>query len=241
MFEIEIVEETLNQELVKTVNARDLHAGLDVGNNFSTWVKNRIEKYGFAQDTDFTVIKSTPANGGVAIDYHITLDMAKELSMVEKTDKGKEARQYFIKMEKQVMTQLSVPVESDQLALAKINLEMLKLTEKTKQLAIEAKVKLGKKKTNIRRVPNCPSNFVTMKAFERSLEDAGEPIPLSFLTSILRYYATSIDTRANCIHEEQFNELLDNVFADLVEDGSYMKDKESGNRVATRKIDWYDF
>jgi phage anti-repressor protein len=67
MFEIQIVEETLNQELVKTVNARDLHAGLGIGRDFSSWIKSRIEKYGFTQAINFTRIKSTPQNGGVAI------------------------------------------------------------------------------------------------------------------------------------------------------------------------------
>jgi hypothetical protein len=128
-----------------------------------------------------------------------------------------------------------------QLELAKLNQTTELAKEHTKQLEIEAKVKLGKKKTDIRRIPNCPNNFITMKAFERSLEDAGEPIPISFLKGILRSYATSINMRGNCIHEEQFNEVLDDVFANLVEEGAYMKDKQSGLRVASRKISWYDF
>jgi phage anti-repressor protein len=144
MFEITIVEETLNQESVKTVNARDLHAGLGVGRDFSNWIKARIKKYGFVQGVDFAKFAKIGESKN-RTDYHLTLDMAKELSMVEKTDKGKEARRYFIRMEKQAMTQqplISTDVELKklevQLALAQLNQTTDLAKEKTKQLQIEA-------------------------------------------------------------------------------------------------------
>ena len=128
-----------------------------------------------------------------------------------------------------------------QIELAKLKSNDLSLTEKTKQLEIEAKVKLGRKKTGIRRIPSCPSGFTNMKRFERMCEDADEPIPLSFLKGILNFYVTKIDTRGNCIHVDQFNSVLDDVFFSLVEDGEYMKHPDSGLRVLTVKLDWYDF
>jgi phage anti-repressor protein len=131
VFEIAIVEETLNHELVKTVNARELHAGLGVGNHFRTWIKRRIEKYDFIQDVDFITVKTDAQNG--AVEYFITLDMAKELSMVERTDKGKEARQYFIKMEKQA---LSKPMS--QLEMLSEGFKQMALVEK-KQIALETR------------------------------------------------------------------------------------------------------
>jgi len=85
---------------VKTVNARELWDFLDVKRDFSTWIKNRIEQYGFMEGVDFTTTKSIPQNGGTVINYHLSLDMAKELSMVERNDKGRQARQYFIECEK---------------------------------------------------------------------------------------------------------------------------------------------
>ena len=108
---IPIAESTIDHATIQTVNARDLHEFLCVKRDFSTWIKDRIGKYDYVENRDFTqVIDSTaPQNGGAPksisygqekIDYHITLDMAKELAMVERNEKGKEARQYFIAVEK---------------------------------------------------------------------------------------------------------------------------------------------
>lgn len=93
------------------VNARDLHLFLQVGRDFTTWIKGRISKYGFAQKLDFEIVEkmSSPNSGSskarqqVLVEYHITLDMAKELSMVENNAKGREARRYFIAMEKKAL------------------------------------------------------------------------------------------------------------------------------------------
>lgn len=89
----------------QTVNARELHEFLEVGKDFSNWIKDRIEKYGFIEDLDFVKIDSPKlANqrGGDrrSIEYHISLSMAKELCMVERNEKGKQARQYFIECER---------------------------------------------------------------------------------------------------------------------------------------------
>lgn len=111
------VQETdiINGEVIKTVNARDLHGFLEVGKDFSNWIKQRIDKYGFVQGVDYTVLAKTGEAQpcGLAAnrkDYFITLDMAKELSMVERNEKGKQARQYFIQCEKKVKSaQPSLP------------------------------------------------------------------------------------------------------------------------------------
>lgn len=100
---------TLDEETIPTVNARDLHAFLEVGKDFSTWIKNRIAKFGFVEGQDFVYVEclSSPNLGSSksraqrTIEYHLTLDMAKELAMVERTPRGKEARQYFIACEKE--------------------------------------------------------------------------------------------------------------------------------------------
>lgn len=86
----------------QTVNARDLHEFLEVGKDFTTWIKDRILQYDFQENQDFIVfpeIGENPKGGRPKDEYHITIDMAKELSMVERNEKGKQARQYFIKME----------------------------------------------------------------------------------------------------------------------------------------------
>src|SRR5690606_17518660 len=91
-------------EAVQTVNARDLHGFLEVGKDFSTWIKDRIDQYDFVENQDFVcspVSGSEGRGGHNRKDYHLSIDMAKELSMVERNHKGKEARQYFIECERQ--------------------------------------------------------------------------------------------------------------------------------------------
>lgn len=83
------------------VNGRDLHEGLGSKRQFSDWIKQRIDKYGFVDGEDFTVHKFV--NGKtVQIDYILTLDMAKELAMVDGSEKGREVRRYFINCEKEL-------------------------------------------------------------------------------------------------------------------------------------------
>lgn len=101
------------------VNARDLHEFLQVGKRFASWIQERIGKYEFVENEDFILISQNretkeaisqnrekgQGRGGDrrSIEYHITLDMAKELSMVENNAKGREARRYFIAMEKKAL------------------------------------------------------------------------------------------------------------------------------------------
>ena len=87
----------------RAVNARDLHQFLGVGRDFSNWIKGRIEEYQFIKGQDFEVFTKFGENssgGRPAKEYALSLDMAKELSMVERTERGREARRYFIEMEK---------------------------------------------------------------------------------------------------------------------------------------------
>lgn len=89
-----------NENGKQTVNARDLHEFLEVGKDFSNWIKDRVEQFGFAENQDFIVFAESGEKGRPRQDYHLTLDMAKELSMVERNDKGKQARLYFIECER---------------------------------------------------------------------------------------------------------------------------------------------
>lgn len=95
----------INQNHEMLCDARELHKFLGVNTRFNDWIKNRIAEYGFVQNQDyisFTENLVKPKNGRKNVQYHITLDMAKELAMVEKNAKGRQIRRYFIQMEKQV-------------------------------------------------------------------------------------------------------------------------------------------
>lgn len=85
---------------VQAVMGRDLHAFLEVQSNYTTWINRLIEKYGFVEGQDF-IPKMEESSGGRPSENHIlTMDMAKEISMVQNNAKGREARQYFIECEK---------------------------------------------------------------------------------------------------------------------------------------------
>ena len=100
---IKLNEVEINNEIVQTVNARELYEFLESRQEFANWIKSRIADFGFIDDQDFlTILSKTPNGGRPSREYFITLDMAKELSMVERNDKGKQARRYFIECEKKL-------------------------------------------------------------------------------------------------------------------------------------------
>lgn len=105
---IPLTRNQIGPEAVATVDARELHAFLDIGRDFSNWIRGRVDEYGFVDGADFLTRKGFSPNlartqgGRPPIEYHLTLDMAKELAMVERNERGREARRYFIAAEKQL-------------------------------------------------------------------------------------------------------------------------------------------
>lgn len=87
----------------RAVNARELHQFLESKQDFSTWIKSRVEKYEFVEGQDFCSfhkIVERETGATTRIEYALSIDMAKELSMVENNEKGRMARKYFIECEK---------------------------------------------------------------------------------------------------------------------------------------------
>ncbi|WP_375683303.1 MULTISPECIES: antA/AntB antirepressor family protein [unclassified Bartonella] len=104
---IKISEQNIGQETVQTVNARELYIFLEVNSKFADWIVRRIKEYGFLENQDygFTFLKNEKRKNVISKEYHLTLDMAKELSMVERNEKGRQARRYFIECEKKLRSQ----------------------------------------------------------------------------------------------------------------------------------------
>lgn len=95
---IKINTTNFNQEIKQTVNARDLHFSLESKQDFSTWIKNRLD--GFMENQDFIRFhQKKEANNATMIEYCLTLDTAKHVAMIERNEKGKQIRQYFIDFE----------------------------------------------------------------------------------------------------------------------------------------------
>lgn len=86
-----------------TLSARELHEYLEIETPFKKWF-DRMCEYGFTEEIDFAEVMDkivqNPKGGRPATDYQITLDMAKEIAMIQRSEKGKQVRQYFIQIEK---------------------------------------------------------------------------------------------------------------------------------------------
>ncbi|WP_285122736.1 ORF6C domain-containing protein [Lactococcus petauri] len=113
----QLINITQNENNDSVVSGRELHEFLEVGTRYSIWFDRMVE-YGFTENTDYLAIvqKRTTAQGNQTeyIDHALKLDMAKEISMIQRTAKGKEARQYFIQVEKEYKQQQQVPLTLDQ-------------------------------------------------------------------------------------------------------------------------------
>ena len=82
-----------------TLSARELHEFLEVKSKYADWFKN-MSAYGFEENIDYRTISKNLENGGRKKDHEITLDMAKEIAMIQRSEKGKQIRQYFLELER---------------------------------------------------------------------------------------------------------------------------------------------
>lgn len=104
-----ISETMVGGNFIKTVDGRDVHRFLKVGKDYTTWMKDRIKKYGFIEGVDFVIVEdlSSPKSGSAkaraqtVTEYFLTLSMGKELGMVDRSEQGRRIRKYFISIEEQ--------------------------------------------------------------------------------------------------------------------------------------------
>jgi anti-repressor protein len=128
---VDVVDREIGGVMVQTVDARELHAYLGNGEAFATWIKARIRAYDFQNGLDYIVFLANANKGPKKQEYIITLNMAKDLSMVERNEKGKEARAYFKECERRLMeieqpsiSTLSVPHSDDVSAMLEVLSDM---------------------------------------------------------------------------------------------------------------------
>jgi phage anti-repressor protein len=116
---------TMDGAPVQTVDARRLHAWLGVRRDYSTWIKERIATYGLEEGVDFVRTDFSPdlvkiGRGRPALEIHVTLDAAKQLSMVDGGPRGAEARRYFLQCEKLARAALTGQVGAGNITAATI-------------------------------------------------------------------------------------------------------------------------
>lgn len=123
----------------QVVSARDLYEFLEVNTAFTNWCKRMFE-YDFQEGRDFMPILAetySSIGGRPSTDYALTLECAKEISMLQRTDKGKQARRYFIEIEKRFVSQM-VSLEPEEIMLQQ--LQMI-VAQKKRLTAVEQDVK----------------------------------------------------------------------------------------------------
>ena len=97
---IKITKSNIGAEVINSVNAREIHSYLEVKTAFTTWFNRTVEKYDFTLNEDFISFLKESNGGRPQQEHIVSLDMAKELCLVEPNEKGKETRKYFIEVEK---------------------------------------------------------------------------------------------------------------------------------------------
>ena len=121
------------------VNARELHAFLGVGKDFSSWIKKQIERCDLIEYQDFEVFTQKGENlqgGRPTSEYALSLDAAKEISMMSQCERGKQARRYFIECEKKLSNPKVSNLLEDKLRAATWAVSFLNMNEASKlQLA----------------------------------------------------------------------------------------------------------
>lgn len=96
----ELIKVDTNENLEPVVSGRELHKILEVATAYKDWFPRMCE-YGFVEGQDFSSFLSESTGGRPAVDHIIKMDMAKEICMLQRTERGKLARQYFIQIEKE--------------------------------------------------------------------------------------------------------------------------------------------
>lgn len=130
----ELLKVKQNENLEPVISGRQLHEFLEVKTAYKDWMPRMIE-YGFIEGVDFSSFLSESTGGRPSTDHLLKLDMAKELSMIQRTDKGKEARQYFLKIEKEYNSPEKVMARALQIAQKELSTLKIENNIKTQQIA----------------------------------------------------------------------------------------------------------
>jgi anti-repressor protein len=103
---------TINHNNNFSINARELHEKLEVKSEFRTWIKRAVDKYNFEENIDFQADQNRSPSGQTQKDYYTTVDMAKELCMLDDSDKGRSFRKYFIAKENELKLTKTPQIDS---------------------------------------------------------------------------------------------------------------------------------
>lgn len=129
----ELIKIDVNENQEPVISGRALHNFLEVATPYDKWFPRMIE-YGFTDGLDFSTFLSESTGGRPATDHAIRLDMAKEIAMIQRSEKGKQARQYFIQIEKDYNSPEKIMARA--LQIAEKELSNLRLENKVQEQQI---------------------------------------------------------------------------------------------------------
>lgn len=156
MNEIAIVVNYGNEK--PTVSGRELHKALQIETPYKKWF-DRMTEYGFAEDSDFWTILSESTGGRPSTDHALTIDMAKELCMIQRAEIGKRCREYFLAIERHWNSPEAVMARALQFANQRLELIMQQNNELLETNSRQAKqiAEMQPKATYYDVVLNCPN------------------------------------------------------------------------------------
>lgn len=161
---------TVNTD-TQTVSARELHEKLNIGTKFTTWFERMCE-YGFTEGSEFfPKLGETSEQGGrPSVDYEITLDMAKQICMIQRTPEGKMCRQYLIDLEKAWNTPEQIMARA--LKMADRTIESLKVENR----ALVEKIEQDKPKTIFADAVSASDSSILMRDLAKLIRQNGVEI-----------------------------------------------------------------
>ena len=168
---IKIEKQIINNDEVNSVNARDLWVALESKQDFSTWIKARLEQAYAVENEDYGVFHKTVENlkgGRPQVEYALSLDLAKNIAMLERNEKGNQIRKYFIACEKQLREQQTPQLPQTYLEA----LESLVESEKRNQ-ALQAKIQADKPKVAFADIVSGSDDSITIGQLAKLLKQAG--------------------------------------------------------------------
>ena len=166
----ELIKVTTQSNGNQVVSARHLHSFLEVATDFKDWMPRMLE-YGFEEGKDFSTFLSESTGGRPSKEYIISLDTAKEISMIQRTDKGRQARKYFIECERIIKENIIKPrthleVLDSERALLLQNIEFEKQLEEQRN-----KIEQDKPKVVFAESVIGSSNSILIRQFAKDLCD----------------------------------------------------------------------
>lgn len=223
MNELIKIEMNENQEII--VSARELHKGLEVESRYNDWFK-RMLKYGFEENLDYIAItqKKVTAQGNETtyIDHVIKLDMAKEICMLQRNDKGKKFRKYFIECEKrlkeQQLPQLTRKEElqlqlfsEDSLEVVNAHKELVKIEVEEATKPLLGKIEEDKPKVDFAETISKTSDSISIGDFAKLIKDEGIKLGRNKLFEWLR------DNKYLMKDNKPYQKYIDNGYFEIIE------------------------